>query len=153
MRLALYAFLLALFLPASSADAFQRNSGGLSFDCSSGDAADGQCVCQPPASSIDCQNMKKFCAGEIICGWGISNCHCVQKPAFKGFVKQGKFVKGERGVVLDPGRGQGRPSRGTNVVAPLGGGILEQSPGFTPQAPAATGAPVGGGRAPPGQIR
>lgn len=58
------------------------------------------------------------------------------------------------GGMLDRGGGgKPRPPRNTNVVAPLGGGLLEPSSGFNPQAPAATGTPVGGGRTAPGQIR
>ena len=54
--------------------------------------------------------------------------------------------------VLEPGRGKKRPPRGTNLVSPLGGGILDPSSGLNPQGPAATGRPVGGsGR--PAQIR
>ena len=155
MRLALFAFLLAIALPATTANAFKPGSGGASFDCSAGDASDGQCVCQPPATSTDCQNMKKYCAGEIICGWGITNCHCVQKSVVKGSVKQGRFVKGARATVLEPGRGQSRPPR-RDAIKPTGG-ILETGQGFNPQGPGATGSPLGGGGGgaapPPAQIR
>lgn len=58
------------------------------------------------------------------------------------------------GGMADRGPGQGRPPRNTNVVAPLGGGLLDPSPGFNPQAPAATGTPTGsGGRASSGRLR
>jgi hypothetical protein len=146
----------AFALSVASAEAFQRGSGGLSFDCSTGDAEVGQCVCEPPASSTDCQNMKKYCAGDITCGWGVDHCYCKQKPAFRGAILQGKFNKAvvTGGAVTEPGSKPPRRPRNEGGVM-SGGGILDPGSGLGTQGPAATGAPLSTGRGspPPGQIK
>ena len=118
---------LALALSITTANAFARGSGGLSFDCSAGDAGDGQCVCEPPADSEDCKKMAGYCDGPITCGWGISNCWCNEKT-INFSVLSGKRIK-RFGGIKSPGK----------VANP---GLLEGGGGFGPQGPAATGRPM-----------
>jgi hypothetical protein len=72
-------------------------SSGLSFDCSAGDAGLGQCVCQPPATSQDCQNMKPYCEGPILCGWFTTYCSCDER-SFPLRVRNGKILRDSRGI-------------------------------------------------------
>jgi hypothetical protein len=83
--------IVAFTLSAATANA-RPVASGLSFDCSAGDAELGQCVCQPPATSQDCQNMKPYCDGPILCGWFTTYCSCHEK-SFPLRVRKGKILR------------------------------------------------------------
>ena len=119
MRIFLIPTLLAsLALSAASAEAAQKGSGGLNFDCSAGRAPDGQCVCTPPRDSVDCKNMEQYCDGEITCGWAVDDCWCNQKTVFNT-VPKGTINVPTTGV-LDPGRDSG--ASGPRGKGPIGRG-------------------------------
>jgi hypothetical protein len=141
-------FLLALLFSVVTATAAQRSSsggGGLSFDCSAGDAPIGKCYCTPPADSQDCKDMGQYCDGGISCGWLVSYCECKQKSyplPFRAIVN-GKWIKGTRPVV-------GGASPGTGTKSPIvpRGSLLDGTYGFGTQGPAATGTPAAPATAP-----
>jgi hypothetical protein len=81
----------AFTLSMATANARTIGRGGLSFDCSAGDAGLGQCVCQPPQTSQDCQNMAPYCDGPILCGWFTTYCSC-QEKSYPLVVRHGRII-------------------------------------------------------------
>jgi hypothetical protein len=89
--------IVAFTLSVATANARSIGPGGLSFDCSAGDAGLGQCVCLPPASSQDCQNMTPYCDGPILCGWFTTYCSCHQR-SYVIRVRKGRIIRDIGGI-------------------------------------------------------
>jgi hypothetical protein len=88
--------IIVAFVLSVAAASARPIGGGQSFDCSAGDAGLGQCVCEPPESSQDCQNMAPYCDGPILCGWFTTYCSCHQ-TSYPLRVQNGR-VRGIAGI-------------------------------------------------------